>query len=579
MANASGIKAGAAYIELKVRDQLSDGLRKAEKRLEVFGEKVKEIGSAVAMAGAGMAAFGAAIVAAAGASVAAFTKIAGDFSDLAAQTGLSVELMSELETALKDAGSSVEEFAASSIKMKKAIYEASTGGKAAAETMALLGLNAAELVNLSADEQFLRIADALSRLQNPTQRTAIALELFGKSAYKMLPVLEAGRGGIEEFRKKARQMGFSLSGETADAADALGTQIEILQDQFGRVAVAIGETLLPVAQAFVAIMQSLVGGVIQFIRENQGLVLGVTAAGVALLAAGTAVGVVGAAIVGIGAVISGASTLMGALAAASSFVAAAIGGIVPAAVAAWTAITGPVGIVVAAIVAVGAAIAWATGLLSQLVASFNGAVGAAIDFGNTIIDAWQGVTDAIAAGDFALAGEIALKGLEAAFRRGLARIVQDAVIPFVAKVADLLANIPGLGDLKTGADLLRAGAPLIDFGASGAEKALKELTDKAEKAKKDAQTTRRSAPEMFPAPAAPAAPAMPDIQSPALPDLSPAAREIKTRMSAMGGFNAAALGGLFGGADDMVAQQKRSNDLLMRLIEQGKKTRSTLVWS
>lgn len=579
MANAGGIKAGAAYIELKVRDQLSDGLRKAEKRLELFGEKTKEIGSAVAMAGAGMAAFGGAIVAVAGASVAAFTKIAGDFSDLAAQTGLSVEMMSELETALKDAGSSVEDFASSSIKMKKAIYEASTGGKAAAETMALLGLNAAELVNLSADEQFLRIADAISKLKNPTQRTAIALELFGKSAYKMLPVLEAGRGGIEAFRKNARDLGFSLSGQTADAADALGTQIEILQDQFGRVAVAIGETLLPVAQAFVAVMQSLVGGVIQFIRENQGLVLGVTAFGVALLAAGTAVGVVGGAIVAIGAVISGASTLMGALAAAASFVAAAIGGIVPAAVAAWTAITGPVGIVVAAIVAVGVAIAWATGILSQLVASFDGAVKAALDFGATITDAWQGVTDAIAAGDFALAGEIALKGLEAAFRRGFTTIIRESVIPFVAKVADLIGSIPGLGSVKLGADILRAGAPLLDFGASGAERALKELSDKAAREVKGAQPGRRSAPEMFPAPAAPAAPDLPAIPSSALPDLAPAAREIQTRMSAMGGFNAAALGGMFGSGDEMVSQQKRSNEFLSKLLEQGKKNRTMLLWS
>ena len=576
--SASGVKAGAAYIELMLRDSVSDGLRKAEKRLELFGEKTKEIGSAVAMAGAAVAAFGGAIVGAAAASVAAFSKIAGDFSDLAAQTGLTVELMSELETALKDAGSSVEEFAKSAVKMQRAISEANSGSKSAAETLARLGLSASDLINLSADEQFLKIADALAKVKNPTDRLSLAMELFGKSAYKMLPVLEAGGAGIEEFRKKARDMGFSLKGETADAADALGTQIEVLQDQFGRVAVAIGEVLLPVAQAFVAVMQGLVGRVIEFIRENTGLVLGVVAAGAALLAVGTAIGVVGASIVALGAVFSGVATLAGALASAASFVAAAVAGIVPAAIAAWTALTGPVALVIAGVVAVGVAVAYVTGLLSQMGASFVALWDTALGFADTLRGAWEGVTDAIAGNDFALAGEIAMKGLEAAMLRGFANIMQQVVMPFVQKVADLLSNIPGLGGLSQAAGAYSAASGVLGIGAAGAEKELEDLRDKARALRKESESTRREiAPSEF---TAPEAPVIPDIASPTLPDLAPATAEIQTRMSAMGGFNAAALGGMFGDSSSQIEEHtKRSAEYLAKLLEQGKKNRATLVWS
>jgi TP901 family phage tail tape measure protein len=576
--SASGVKAGAAYIELMLRDSVSDGLRKAEKRLELFGEKTKEIGSAVAMAGAAVAAFGGAIVGAAAVSVAAFSKIAGDFSDLAAQTGLTVELMSELETALKDAGSSVEEFAKSAVKMQRAISEANSGSKSAAETLARLGLSASDLINLSADEQFLKIADALAKVKNPTDRLSLAMELFGKSAYKMLPVLEAGGAGIEEFRKKARDMGFSLKGETADAADALGTQIEVLQDQFGRVAVAIGEVLLPVAQAFVAVMQGLVGRVIEFIRENTGLVLGVVAAGAALLAVGTAIGVVGASIVALGAVFSGVATLAGALASAASFVAAAVAGIAPAAIAAWTALTGPVALVIAGVVAVGVAVAYVTGLLSQMGASFVALWDTALGFADTLRGAWEGVTDAIAGNDFALAGEIAMKGLEAAMLRGFANIMQQVVMPFVQKVADLLSNIPGLGGLSQAAGAYSAASGVLGIGAAGAEKELEDLRDKARALRKESESTRREiAPSEF---TAPEAPVIPDIASPTLPDLAPATAEIQTRMSAMGGFNAAALGGMFGDSSSQIEEHtKRSAEYLAKLLEQGKKNRATLVWS
>ena len=579
MSKRGGIKAGQAYVELSMRDSVTEPLRRAEKRMELFGEKVKEIGSSVALAGAAVTAFGGAIVAAAAASVAAFAKIAGDFSDIAAQTGLTVELMSELETALKDAGSSVEEFSKSVVKMRRFISEAADGSKGAAEALGKLGLSASDLINLSADDQFLKIADALSKVKNPTDRLALAMELFGKSAYKMLPVLEAGGAGIEEFRRKAREMGFSLSGETADAADALGTQIEILQDQFGRIAVAIGEALLPVAQAFVAVMQGLVGRVIQFIRENQGLVLGVTAAGAALLAVGAAIGVVGGVLVGLGAAISAASTALGGLAAVSSLVAAGFAGIVPTATAAWAAVTAPVGLAVAGVLAVGAALAWATGLLGAAADAFGALWDVGVETADGIAAAWQGVTDAIAASDWSLAGEIAVKGLEVAIRRGLEGIVTRVLIPFAQKVYEIIGKIPGLGSVGDFGAALGGASGFIDFGGADAEKELDALTRKARDARQEAERAKRKAAPDLADPVAPALPAVPEVAAPALPDLAPAQAEIQARMSAMGGFNAAALGGMFGGADEMVTQQKKANDFLSKLLEQGKRNRDSLVWA
>jgi hypothetical protein len=396
----------------------------------------------------------------------------------------------------------------------------------------------------------------------------------------MLPVLEAGGAGIEEFRRKAREMGFSLSGETADAADALGTQIEVLQDQFGRIAVAIGEALLPVANAFVAVMQGLVGRVIQFIRENQGLVLGVTAAGVALLGVGTAIGIVGAGLVTFGVLISTTSTVLGALAATSSLVATAFAGIVPAATAAWAAVTGPVFLAVAGVLTLGAAIAYATGLLGAAAASFSALWDVGVETASGLVAAWQGVTDAIAADDWSLAGEIAVQGLEVAIRRGLEGIVSRVVIPFAAKVYKIIGKIPGLGSVADFGAALSASGGLIDFGGSQAQRELDELTKRAREARRDASPASRPIEPDDIAPSAPALPELPGVDAPALPDLAPAQAEIQTRLSAMGGFNAAALGGMFGDSGSKIEEHtKKSAEYLQKLLEQGKRQRDALVWS
>jgi hypothetical protein len=391
----------------------------------------------------------------------------------------------------------------------------------------------------------------------------------------MLPVLEAGGAGIEEFRKKAREMGFSLSGETANAADALGTQLEILQDQFGRIAVAIGEALLPAASAFVGIMQTIVGRVIEFIRSNGALVVGVTLAGAALLALGTAVGAVGAAVLGVGAVLASVGTIIGALS-------VAIG-----------AILSPLGLVIGAIAAVGGLALWATG-------AFGEVWDIGVESAQSVATAWEGVSDAIAAGDFGLAGEIAMKALEAAFRRGLADIVQRVVMPFVGAVAEIMSSllvipemltpVPMFGDtFREWADGLALAKEIADlnlFGAGDAERELEDLKKTAREARREVEGRKPSAipldstaPDIVaPALVAPAL-AAPEIEAPSVPQMDSVQQEIATRMSAMGGFNAAALGGMFGGTDEMVEQQRRSNEFLAKLLDQGKRNRDSLVWS
>ena len=155
--------------------------------------------------------------------------------------------------------------------------------------------------------------------------------------------------------------------------------------------------------------------------------------------------------------------------------------------------------------------------------------------------------------------------------------------PFVETVAGLLKNLPGTGALFAQIEMAAqaGGAGLFDFGGDEANRELDELKKKAKEARREVEgRTPRSLPLDVDAPdiVAPAL-AAPAVEAPSVPEMESIQQEIATRMSAMGGFNAAALGGMFGGPDEMVEQQKRSNDFLAKLLEQGKKAREGLVWS
>ena len=193
-------------------------------------------------------------------------------------------------------------------------------------------------------------------------------------------------------------------------------------------------------------------------------------------------------------------------------------------------------------------------------------------------------TDAIAAGDWALAGEVALKALEVAMRKGFEDIVTKIVSPFVETVAGLLKNLPGTGGFFAQIEMAAqiGGAGLFDFGGDEAGRELDELKKKAKEARREVEGRKpRSLPLDVDSPdiVAPALVA-PSLEVAAVPEMESVQQEISARMSAMGGFNAASLGGMFGDSGSKIEEHtKRSAEFLGKLLEQGKKARDGLVWS
>ncbi len=98
MAAASGIRAGAAYVELFVRDgRLVKGLNAASARLEAFGASITALGARLAGLGVTLALpfLGAAKL---------FADMGSDMLDMSQRTGVAVEALSELRYAAEQSG-------------------------------------------------------------------------------------------------------------------------------------------------------------------------------------------------------------------------------------------------------------------------------------------------------------------------------------------------------------------------------------------------------------------------------------------------------------------------------------------
>jgi hypothetical protein len=153
----------------------------------------------------------------------------GQLNDLSARTGESAGNLAILQRAFQNAGAGADAVGPTINRLQRAIIEAGEGGKQQAEAFAKLGLSFADIRNLSPTEQLQAVAKALQGVSNDSDRSAIAMQLLGRSGGELLPLLRAMGTELDVARG---QLG-SLPG----VIDRTNAHLDAIGDNFA----AIGE--------------------------------------------------------------------------------------------------------------------------------------------------------------------------------------------------------------------------------------------------------------------------------------------------------------------------------------------------
>ncbi len=339
-----------------VTKKWEEQLKKASDGLKSTGAKMTDIGKGLS------AKVTAPIVAAGGAILALGVKAgqaADDINTLAKQTGLTTEQIQKFQYASDRIDVSLEVLTGSMAKLTRNMESARLGSKAQVEAFAALGVqitdNEGKLRNNQ--EVFNEIIDALAKMENETQRDAYAMQIFGRSAQELNPLILGGADALKQLGEEAEAAGLILSQDALDAANEFNDEIDKLKAMMSATAIAIGAELAPIMrEQFVPIMENTVIPALKSMSEKiANLVrwfadLNPGMQNTILLVTGL-VAAIGPLLVVIGAMASGLGSVVGVISKTILFV--------PKLMAAFTALTGPVGIVVAAIamlIAIGVAL-------------------------------------------------------------------------------------------------------------------------------------------------------------------------------------------------------------------------------
>lgn len=211
----------------KLGIQLPDGMKSS---MNAMGSLDAQ---SLALAG-GFAAVAAAIVKVEKAMI-SMTKESAAFADniitLSMQTGQSTQQLQEFAYASELIDVSVDTLQGSLTKLTNNMQDTMNGTGNAKASFEALGVSVtnADGSMRSANDVFYETIDALGQVKNETERDAMSMDIFGRSAQDLNPLIIQGSKTLKEYADEAHNVGYVLDDEALSALGAVDDAYQRLQ--------------------------------------------------------------------------------------------------------------------------------------------------------------------------------------------------------------------------------------------------------------------------------------------------------------------------------------------------------------
>jgi len=211
-----------AYVEIHGRNKTDRAFNKVQGNVSKLDNSFKKLNSGIAAFGLGVAIT----------KMASLGKGAIDTADavekLSRRSGQSARMISEMGFALSQNDATMADYGNSLRNINKNTQNAVDGLQTQSRAFGKLGISVSAFSKLNSDQKFIQLSEAISRIEDPSIRTQVAMDIMGRAGERLLPVMENGAAGIAKYREKAIELGQSLSEDQVKAAAAASDALDEL---------------------------------------------------------------------------------------------------------------------------------------------------------------------------------------------------------------------------------------------------------------------------------------------------------------------------------------------------------------
>jgi hypothetical protein len=243
---------------------LSSGLADAGRQTDNFESKIGGLTSKLKILGPAAIAAGAAFAIG---MVKSVTNTADELAKLSARTGVAVEDLSRLQFAAGLSGVSNQALTASIERLSRGMADAANGTGEAGKAFEAMGLSVKNQDGtLKSQNQMLsEIAEKMSQFGDGTEKTALMMQIFGRSGAQLIPMMNNGAKGLKDMADESDRLGNTISTETAKAA-------EQFNDNLTRMSTALGGIARTMAGPVIQALADFTNGLFEAHQQGSGLV-------------------------------------------------------------------------------------------------------------------------------------------------------------------------------------------------------------------------------------------------------------------------------------------------------------------
>lgn len=188
---------------------------------------------------------------------------AGAMYDMSVRTGVTAETLQQLQYATGQVGVSFESITSSISIMTRGLDNNEKLFRA-------LGVSIKDAQGnfLSTDEIFNTTIARLSDMENATERNKVALQLFGRGAYELVPLLAEGSDGIEKLKDRASELGYVMSDNLIQNGDNVADMLDEMDLAIKSIGFNMAESLIPTfSHLFTVIVEDVIPAIKAFLEE------------------------------------------------------------------------------------------------------------------------------------------------------------------------------------------------------------------------------------------------------------------------------------------------------------------------
>jgi hypothetical protein len=201
--------------------------------------------------------------------------------DTSRAIGVNAQELQKWQFAAQLSGVGAELLNSSFVKLAKNAAEAADGGKTQAQAFKKLGVevkdssgNIRPLSDLFGD-----VGAAIGAVENPSEKTKLAMDLLGKSGGKLIPLFAEGRDGMAALRAEVEELGFAfdenfvqIAAEADDNADRFDAALKGLK-------IRIASEVLPTMSRLAITFAHIIAGIGKLLKNTAFLKAGLISLG------------------------------------------------------------------------------------------------------------------------------------------------------------------------------------------------------------------------------------------------------------------------------------------------------------